>query len=144
MARTITSANAVLILTIPGVFDSGVRIQGFATDDIFGTDPIATTEARMGVDGNLAAGKIFNPVKMKLHIEANSPSVDVFEAWNAAEEQLRETISCTGTLEMPGVGKSFDLTNGYLTSFKSLPDAKKTAQPVEHEITWERVQPAPI
>ena len=53
---TITSANAQVMLNVPGVFPTPVQLAGFAADDAFTQDAYDVAETRMGVDGVLSAG----------------------------------------------------------------------------------------
>lgn len=137
--RTITSANSVFALAIPGLFPAPVVLDGYAADAAFGVDSIPTAETHMGVDGKMSAGKIFSAVKMKVHFEADSLSTDIFEQWNAAQESQREIYFANATVSLPGVGKNYTLTKGVLTNYKPFPDAAKVLKSVEYEITWESV-----
>lgn len=139
MARTITSANLVFTIRIPGVFDQPVTIQGASTDDFVSNDAFAATESKPGVDGGLAHGYVYNPFKLKVKLQANSPSVDVFDAWFAAQQQAREAFPCEVTILLPAVGKRYTMTNGGLGNYKPLADAKKTLEPQEFDITFQRV-----
>ena len=47
--KTITSANAILILTVEELYPSGVQIEKFASDDAFSSDNVTIAEVRMGV-----------------------------------------------------------------------------------------------
>ncbi len=71
--RTITSANAVIIISVAGLYDVGQRIQGFTADDISGTDSIEQAEFSMGVDGRLSAG--YAPVAVPQTITLQSDSL---------------------------------------------------------------------
>lgn len=65
--KTITSANAILILTVEELYPSGVQIEKFASDDAFSSDNVTIAEVRMGVDGQLAAGYTPAPIPFKIH-----------------------------------------------------------------------------
>ena len=137
--RTLTSANSVFALSIPGLFPAPVVLEGYAADNAFGADSVPTAETHIGVDGFMSAGFIFSLTKMKVHLEADSFSVDIFDAWNSAQKSERELYFANATIELPSVGKSFTLTKGALTNYKNFPDAKKTLSAVEFEITWESI-----
>ncbi|MEM8140937.1 hypothetical protein Q4R50_13880 [Morganella morganii] len=49
--KTITSANAVLMLRCEGVYDDYIRIQGFQADNAWEFGEANIGETRMGVDG---------------------------------------------------------------------------------------------
>ena len=137
--RTITSANSVFALAIAGLFNAPVILDGYAADSAFGVDSVASAETHMGVDGKMSAGKILNATKMKVHFEADSLSVDIFDQWSSAQNAQREIYFANATITLPGVGKSYTLTKGVLTTYKPFPDAAKTLKSVEYEITWESV-----
>lgn len=142
--RTITSANSSFILTVPGVFPVGVPIQGYAADDAFSVEPFDTAEALMGVDGKMSAGFTPNIKKLTVVLQADSPSIEVFDGWVGAMEQSREVIFGTATITIPSIGKTYNMRKGALTNAKKLPDAKKVLQPVQYVITFESIEPALI
>lgn len=141
---TITSANAQFAIIIPGVYNAPQILKGFATDDAFLTEAVENAETKMGVDGKLSAGFVFNPTIQNVVFQADSPSLDVFNNWQLAQLAGREVISCSATITIRSIGYSYVLTNGYLTQFKPMPDAKKTLQQVQHRLTWEKIIGAKI
>ena len=141
--KTITSVNAIFAISIEGVYDSPIQLQGFAADGIFDTDPLVPAEIVMGLDGHLSGGYTYHPVKQKIHLQADSPSVQVFEDWYNASVAAQDVFKAQATITLPGTGKSYVMKNGILTSAKMIPDAKKTLSAHEFEITWESALPAP-
>ena len=144
MAKTITSANSVFILTLPGVFLAGIQIQGFATDDAFDTENVAPTETVMGVDGHMSVGYVSHLTKMKIKLQADSPSVAVFDAWNAAQKTLKDAFVVSGTITLTSTGGVYSFNRGALTGYMAMPPNKKTLKELDYEITWESVVGAPI
>lgn len=142
MAKTITSANASFILTIPALFPAPIVLQGFAADDMFTADAQSATEVSMGVDGKLSIGFAFHPIKMKIKLSADSPSVAYFDAWYAAQVVAHDAFFCSAVITMPGNGSKYVCVNGALTSYKMMPDAKKLLQAQEYDITFESVTKA--
>jgi hypothetical protein len=136
---SITSANAVLVITIPGVYNSGQQLQGFAAEDIFSMDAIDPAELSMGVDGNLSAAFIFVPTKQGINLQADSASNKIFEDWRAAEVAAVEKLPCSMIVTLPAVKKTYACVTGYLTSYPQVSDAKKSLQPRKYEITWNTV-----
>lgn len=139
MAKTITSNNATFFLSVPGVFNSPFQVQGFAADDMFSADPQKPVEVVMGVDGNLSGGYVKHQIVMKIKISPDSPSITYFDQWLAAMDTGLDAYPASGTITMPGNGAVYTLTTGWLTQYKSMPDAKKLLQPQEMEITWQQV-----
>lgn len=139
MSRTLTSANSVLALVIPGLYPVPQQIQGFATDRAFATQAVQRAEVMMGVDGKLSAGYTPNPVAMTIILQADSASKDVFSIWDQAQVTAREVYFASGTLTIPATGETFVLTRGALVNLNPIPDASKTLQPQTYAITWESV-----
>lgn len=140
MADTsITSANSVFTIVIPGLFPAPVQLQGYASDKAFATEPIDLAEVQMGVDGRMTAGFTPNPTKQTVTLQADSPSKDIFTALIQATKTAREVFYISGSIALPSTGESFTLTRGILTNTKQIPDAQKVLQPMDFVITWESV-----
>lgn len=140
---SITSANSVIMLAVPGVFNAPQALQQFAADDIFTNDPVPAAEVAMGVDGFLAAGFVFAPVQWSVSLMADSPSNNFFDTWYQANVKAVDVFRCNGTLVLPSLQKKFSLINGALTTYRNLPDAAKTLRSRSYVITWQAVSPAP-
>lgn len=144
MPRTITSANSTFILNIPGVFPAPLPIQGYAADDAFTVEPFDTAEAIVGVDGKLSAGFTPTPKKLTVMLQADSPSLEIFDAWLGAMESAREVFFAEATITLPSIAKTYNMRKGVLTNAVKLPPNKKTLQPVQYVITFESIEPALI
>lgn len=140
MARTITSANSQFVLTLIGLFPIPQRIQGYASDDAFAVEPYDMGENYMGVDGILSGGYTPNPKKQTIMLQADSPSLDVFDIWRGAIESSRDVIIAEAAIVLPSIGKAYVLHRGFLKSAQALPSAKKVLQPVPYVIEWQDVQ----
>jgi hypothetical protein len=136
---TITSANSQLTLAIGGLYGSPVSIQGYAVDDAFESEAVQQSETLMGVDGVLSGGKVWIPYKMTIHLQADSPSVAIFDAWRATQDAVVDVFTANGTIILPSTGLAYALYNGYLTMATPFPAVKKTLQPVVYEITWQTI-----
>lgn len=143
MALTLTSTNAVIMITIPGVFTTPQQLQGFAADDIFGTDEITPTEVSMGVDGILSGGYTPVPIKQNYMLQANSASKALFDNWFNAMVAAQETYQAAGVITLRSLQAKWALVNGFLTGYKPIPDAGKILKPLSFAITWQQVTPAP-
>jgi len=144
MARTLTTANAVLTLSCPTLDIPAVQIQGFATDDAFDFPTVKPVEAVIGVDKQKSAGFVAFLVPFKFMLQANSLSIDVMETIEQGIEQMAEDVEILGSLEIPAVGKLWTMLEGSLTSFKPGPQGKKLLGPQDYEITWGQVIPAQV
>jgi len=144
MARTLTAANSILMLSIDGLFAVPQQLQGFAADDIFDTDSVAPAETSMGVDGKLSGGWVPQEIKQNITLQADSRSVDLFEAWYAAQQTARELYYATGSIYMPAVERKYSMVRGILSGAMVTPNAKKILQPRKFTITWQSVSPSVI
>jgi hypothetical protein len=139
---SITSANAVVMIGVAGIFPIPFQLQGFAADDIFDVEAIEAAETMMGVDGILTGGMVFVPIRQTISLMADSPSNLLFDTWWAQTQQQRDIFPANGNVVLRGSGQKWTLTNGILTNYKPLPDAKKVLQPRRFQITWQQVIPA--
>jgi hypothetical protein len=142
--RTITSANSVFVLIIPGLYDAPQQIQGFGPDDAFDTDAVEPAETMMGVDGFMSAGYVPVLTKQGVTLQADSLSNDVFDAWFSLSQANRETVFASGTILMRNIGRSFILVNGILSRIPRFATASKTLRARKFEITWEQVLAEPV
>ena len=143
MALDLTAANAVLNITIPGVFNATQQIQQFATDNVFDSPEVAPTETKMGVDGVLSGGMVFVPVDLEYMLMANSPSIVIFDTWYLQQIAGLTTYPANGTVIIPNLKKMWNLTNGFLVGYKPLPPAKKMIDEQHFRIRWNLSAPQP-
>ena len=143
-ARTITAANAVYMLTIPGLYSAPVQIQGFGTDEAFTTEAIEPFEGMMGVDGRYSAGFVPRETMQNITLQSDSLSIDVIERWYQTEVSNREKLPANGSITIASIGKRFTLTRGFLSQWVSIPSTRKVLQPRPFRITWETVSAALI
>lgn len=141
--RTLTSANAILLIAVDLIFPVAQRIQGFSTDDITDIDAVEPGEMVMGVDGRLSAGYVPTSFRQTISLQADSESNDFFDVWATYERNRREKSVASGTLIIPGVKRQHTLYRGFLRSYKPIPALRKTSQPRPFIIEWERHYPAP-
>ena len=104
---TITSANAVLMLRCKGVYDNFIKLQGFQADNAWGFGDANIGESRMGVDGKQSIGYTQHEVEWTLHLEANSPSVDIMENIRKDFNANMESRLIDIVVEVPSVKKRF-------------------------------------
>lgn len=140
---TITAANAVLLLTVAGLFDSPQPLQGFSTDDIFDTDNLVSGEPRMGVDGRLSAGWVPNPVVMNINFMADSPSILLFERWVLTEQQSLDKFIAGMHVSLKAINRKYTLTRGFLISGPPTPRAARVLEARRYTLQWESLTPSP-
>lgn len=141
---TITAANSIFNLNIPGLFPISQTLRGYATDDAFAVDQVDMAEVMMGVDGHMSAGFTPFPSPMTITFQADSPSIFLFDTWAAAQKQQREIIPANAAILLPATNKAYTLTNGVLTKANQLPDVKKVLGPQKYVITWESINSTPV
>jgi hypothetical protein len=137
--KTITTANAVLAISIPNLYPTAQLIQGFASDDAFDIDAIESAETQMGVDGKFAIGWIPKEVKQNIALLANSDSNSFFDQWYLANQAIRDQFVASGTIIAESVGVKLKLDNGALMSYMPLAPHKKVLQPRKYTIVWGRI-----
>ena len=140
---TITSANAVIVLTIPNLYTTPQQLIGFAADDIYDIDQQQAAETMMGADGHLSAGFVFAEKKQRFSFSPGSPSVQIFEALKTAEGAIREKYWINGLTTLTSVGTKYNMVNGVMSVYSPMPNAGRVLKTRVFEITWEHVFPSP-
>jgi len=135
----ITSANSVLLLGVNSLYTVPQQLQGFGQDDAYAMEAVDNKEVQIGVDGNLSAGWIPQIKTMTVTLQADSASNDFFEAWYAAEEAAKSAYFAFGTIVQPAINKMYTLTNGVLSNYTPLAEAKKVLQQRKFQIKWQVV-----
>jgi hypothetical protein len=141
---SITGATATFQLAVGGVFDLPLQLKGFAADDVFDSPEVESSEVLMGVDGRMSSGFVYVPIKQGVTLQADSPSMFIFDGWWAANKAARDNFIAQGTIWLKALGQKWVLTNGVLTSVPPMPAVKKLIQPRKFTITWEDISAAPV
>ena len=132
----ITSANSIVMIAINSLFPVPQLLQGYAADDVFDTDPLESAETLMGVDGFLSAGFVYVPVQQTYTLQADSPSIFIFDQWWLAQQQNQTIYFAQGSVQLPAINKKYAMIQGVLSNYKIAPDARKVLQPQKFRITW--------
>lgn len=149
MGISITSANAQLTLTARNrsgaIIVGPFTIQGYAVDAAFAMDPVSAAEAVMGVDGKMAVGRTPYITEHNISLMANSPSVELMDTIENAQQALGDQLVLDGFISAPSLGRGAALVNGALTTLTKFATAAKTFNvPMTYKISWESVTPAPL
>ena len=142
--QTITSANASLFITVPGLYDSPVKIENFSTDAMVSAAQVNPVVAEMGVDGHLSVGYTPTPKEITITLAADSKSRPVFDDWQAYQDAAKEVYVCSAQFIVPGIGKTFTGLRGALTAAQPMPNAAKTLQAPAYNITFESWTPSSL
>jgi hypothetical protein len=141
---TITSANSVVTLTVPGLFPTPVQLSGYSADRAWETADQELSESQIGVDGRKTAGFVFQTIDQTFTLQADSPSKAVFKAIQTAMQTAQEIFYITGEIALPSTGETFTGTQGTLQRIKPMPDGGRVLQPVAYVINWGRLTPGLI
>lgn len=142
MARTITSATSTFVIAVAKIFEAPQRLQGYSADDAFTNEQLASAEVSMGVDGQLSGGFVFVPFVQRIVLQADSVSNDFFDQWWSQQQRAREVYPATGVVTLISIRKKWNLTRGFLTGYKPMPDAQKVLRPRDYQITWQATAPS--
>jgi len=141
---SITSANSIYTLAVTGLFPAPFQLQGFSAEDIFTTQALASVETLMGLDGILSGGFVYVPVVQSISLQADSASNNLFDQWYQAQQIAKDVYTAEGVIILQSIGKKWNLSNGFLSSYPPMPDAAKTLRPRRFAITWNSMNPANI
>jgi hypothetical protein len=141
--RALTAADVVITITVDGLFDTPTQLQGFAADNIIDTDAIVNAETVIGVDGRLSAAFVHNKVPQKIHLQADSESIDLFDAWYRAQQNNQKIYFASLMITSISTGKTYTATRGVMVKGKAVPDFKKKIEAQEYDLEWESVTVAP-
>ena len=142
--RTLTAANSIYMLTCPGIYDSPVQLQGYATDAAFETAAAEAVEVMKGVDGKMSSGFVPFMTEQTINLQADSASNIVFETiWNT-QTTVQEVFPVSALISLPSLARKYNLINGVLRSYSSIPGSRKTLQPRPAIIMWDKISPSDI
>lgn len=142
--RSITSADALFVLSSADFALAATSLEGYAADAAFTMDNSDTAETQLGVDGKLSAGWIPRSYNQTITLQSDSPSNALFEGLVAAQDATRNVFRVNGVITLAGNQRSYTLVRGVLKSYNAMPGAQRVLQPRTYVIEWERVLPVPI
>lgn len=141
---TLTTANSAFTLAVRNLFPVPQKLQGYATDDSFATDDVNPVQTEMGVDGRLSGGFTPYPTVINITLQADSPSLALFDAVLESQKAAKESFIFDGTLLIQGTGDKYALTKGFLTTATPAATGKKILQPRKFTLTFEGATKAPV
>jgi hypothetical protein len=137
---TITSSNAVLHLTVSGLFNTPVKMLDWSSEKAFLFTPLQLAETRMTLDGRLTGGHIKKTTEQTISLTADSRSKYFFSTLLSATKVKGDIFYLGGDLVLPATGENFVLTRGILTTVQQIPGAQKVLEDMDFIIEWESVQ----
>ena len=144
MDKNITSANAIYMLGVAGLFTAPFQLQKFSADNIFTTDTIQSAEAVMGVDGWFTAGFVYVPIPQSIELMADSESAAVFDQWWQANKKGTTVFWAQATIQLPSIQTQYTMSRGTLTGYAPISDASKTLRARRFGITWGDMSASPL
>lgn len=138
---TITSANSVFTISVPGLFDTPIQLYGYSAERAWNTDQQGLSESQIGVDGRKTAGYIFNQVRQTISLQADSPSKALFKKIVQAMQSAQDVFYLQCDISLPSTGEAFTGLMGTIEDWKPLPDAGRVLQPMDFVIAWGSLQP---
>lgn len=142
--RTITSADATLVLSSADLALAATKVEGFAADAAWAMGDTDVAQTIRGVDGRLSAGFVYGDYSMVITLMPDSDSDFIFDAAMTGAVAGQAVYRVNGVLTLPSNGRSYNLTRGVITTGRIMPDGQRVLQPRTWTIMWERVQPTPI
>lgn len=141
MAATLTVANSSIAVTIESLYPSGVLLQGYAADNVFEAAEVQNAEVSMGIDGNMSSGFVYNPIPLTITLQADSPSLVIFEQAWSREVSTRNKLAVGLTITLPANGKRYTYKNGIIFSYKA-PAGQRILQPGVVQFQFGRMEPS--
>lgn len=139
MGKSITSTNAVIVLVINGLYDTGQPLEQFSTDDIYDVDDVEPTETEMSLDGILSGGRVPVPVSQSFMLNASSRSCLIFDTWRNTQDQIGDVLTAEGRTILTSIGQRYVMTRGFLKSVSPIAKAGKTLKTRKFTVLWESV-----
>lgn len=133
---TITAASSVFQLAVDTLYPTAQQLQGYAVNDAFTSEAAEIAETQVGVDGIVVSGWLPRLTRMTITFLASSPSVQIFEQWMAAEDQITDILYGTATIWIPALSRQYLLPQGTLSRVTMLPSARKVLEQRQFEILW--------
>lgn len=141
----ITSANAVITISVSGVFSTPFQLQGFSADNIYDAPETELVQTSMGVDGRLSGGIVFNPFEQTFMIQADSvDTIRFFETWAGRMRTNKTPYTANGNTRLSSVNRNYVMRKGFLVNAHQIAPGARTLQPRRFTIRWESVTPASI
>lgn len=135
----VTSADAVLYMTIDGLYPQGFKLEQFGQDAVAQMADDIFAETRMSVDGHMVAGYVDQIKPVTLTFEPSSPTIPYLRNLQEVTRAERKPYPVMLMVTLPSVGRTYTFVNGVLKQGKQMPDIGKTLQPVQFVFDFERV-----
>lgn len=136
----ITSANATVLIQVEGIIPVPTQLHHFSTDGIAQAGTFTVAEARMGVDGYLAAGQTPKPAELTITLEANTPSERLLDSLSKAMQREQTIFNVTITIRVPALKSTFVYTDGVLIDCPSMNNLGATIDKTAWKFTFAKLE----
>lgn len=113
---SITSANAILYITVPELYPQGFQVVNFSADAMFTNEAVDRSERQFGADGYFNVGYIFTEKTMTITLTGSSPSIPNFVNWLAVQDAGKTVLRCNAKVTLPGLKIEYDFVDGVIAS----------------------------
>lgn len=141
---TITAVNSVCYLTVPGLYDAPIKVEGYATDAAVSMAQRNPVVAQKGVDGKTSFGLVLTNKEITITLSADSPSLRLFEDWAALQDSTREVMLCNMEFTLPAINRKYVGSRGGMTAVQDMPVVGQTLQPSAFVITFDQWTASPL
>ena len=141
---SITSANAVYMLGVLGLFPTAQQLENFSTDSAYDTEAVEMGVVEKGVDGLTVSGFVPYLASQSIMLQASSASNFMIDQVIAAEKVAKEKYVFFGTIRMKSIRSVYNLTGGILSRGSVMPAARRTLQPRTFTIVWDDITTSPM
>lgn len=142
---SITSADAIFTIQVPGLYPVPQVIEGFSVDESFMSDDVTMGEAQMGVDGKASFGKVPYLTPLNVTLQADSKSTVVFDNIKAAQDTRGNDLYPTNVIIIiRATGEKWALTNGPMLTATAIPKGGKVLGPRKFGFQFESCAKAPV
>lgn len=141
--KTLTAANANVLVRCKGVYDKYVKQQGFQVDNAFGFGDRTVGETRAGVDRQLSGGYVFNEAAFTIFYEGNSQSLSMMDNCMIDFQKNGETRPFDFIIEIPSIKKRYSFS-GFMVTSPSGVSAQKMLGGVQYVFNVDEFAPEDI
>lgn len=140
----ISSGSAKAILTVQDLYPGGILLEQFGTDSGVVSDQYDISETRMGVDGKIVGGTVYNERVVNITLEASSPAYNALVNVAVASDQNGRVYVCDLVWRVPSRKMTFVWSTGILQNGTIVPAQNTVLGPTTWTINFERLTVAPF
>ena len=144
MANNITSADAIMTLTISDLWGAPITLENWASDRGWDVGELEMAETQMSIDGKLNRGWVPRAITQTITFSAASASIIYLELLMTSQTQSRSLYTIGGELTLKSTGRKYTFTDGCLLTGSVAPNGGTVLENRTFSIQWGEVLPAGI